>query len=99
VNRGDFEFNLVSDGFSRTLEGALGEIDFLMATFADTFLIELIGENFHFFTALRAATFERRQRLKFFPSRASFRRVHFCLLSWWDLVSTFFYYFFPSGSR
>jgi hypothetical protein len=47
VNRGDFDLDLVSDGFSRTLESALSEIDFLMATFADTFLIELIGENFH----------------------------------------------------
>jgi len=58
------------------LESAPGEIDSFIATFADMFLIELIGENFHCFAALRAATFERRQRLKSFPSGASFRRVH-----------------------
>jgi hypothetical protein len=59
------------------LESTPGEIDSLIAAFADMFLIELIGENFHCFAALRTATFERRQRLKSFPSGASFRRVHF----------------------
>ncbi len=45
--RGDFERNPVLDRFSRSLKSAFGKIDSFIAAFADMFLIELIGENFH----------------------------------------------------